>query len=271
MDQRNRWTTTKSATKRFATGWAIVSATLVLTRTDPSQAQIRVIDQGELRVTRRGTVVAREEFSISQVNSGGRLGLRLTATAYYPPRRTRITVSPQVDIGQDSQPTFAQFGDPRGPQPLIQIWLGPQRITVHRVSQTGETWRESPGAERFLVADDSVQSLYAVPLSFAPGPIRIVAPRTGTQRDYSLTDAGVQSTNVDGTDLELRHIVLTSESDVRHLWYDTVGRLMKVEVPMLGFIAYRVGPPPRSNPSQAFPPPAEMPQPEQQQPKTEHH
>ena len=45
---------------------------------------------------------------------------------------------------------------------------------------------------------------------------------------------------VDGQSLKLRHLILSAGVLQRHLWYDELGRLMKVEIPSRNIYAERV-------------------------------
>ncbi|MCH7682078.1 MAG: hypothetical protein IIB35_00005, partial [Gemmatimonadetes bacterium] len=51
---------------------------------------------------------------------------------------------------------------------------------------------------------------------------------------------GLEETAVQGRLRELVHLVLSAGTDVRHLWYDTDGRLMKVEIPAQRLTAVRL-------------------------------
>ena len=212
-----------------------------LLATDPLVAQGRTFDQGTLRVTIDGTDVAREEFSILQGSSfDGGSGFRLLATAFYPPRRTRVTIPSSVDLGPDSLPRLAQFGPITGRDVVTRAQFGPRRLTLRTRRSTGETFREYPGVLRNWVVDDSLLSLYALPPGTAPGTVRLVSPRQGSRVDFVLTDRGLEETAVGTRTRSLRHLVLSAAADVRHLWYDG-GRLMKVEIPARRLVAEREG------------------------------
>ena len=93
-----------------------------------------------------------------------------------------------------------------------------------------------------MIVDDSVFALYAVPPGTASGTVRLVSPRRDVRENYDLTNRGVEETVVAGERMKLLHLVLTRGADVRHLWYDASGRLMKVEIPSRQLYAERVLP-----------------------------
>ena len=211
-----------------------------LPTTAPVAAQGRTFDEGVLRVTIGGRDVAREEFSIRQGRSfDGGTGYQLLATAFYPPRRTRVTIPSSVDLGPDSLPRLAQFGPITGVDLVTQAQFGPRILILKTRRSAGETFREYPGVSRNWVVDDSLLSLYALPPGTDTGTVRLVSPRQGSRVDFLLTDRGVEETVVGTRRRSLRHLVLTAATDVRHLWYDAGGRLMKVEIPARRLVAER--------------------------------
>ncbi len=145
-----------------------------------------------------------------------------------------------VELGADSLPRVVQFEASNGDDRRVLAQFGARRLTIRTISAEGESAREYPAAGRNLVVDDSVFSLYAVPPGTASGPVRLVSPRNDTRTDYQLTDRGTESTLVAGERLSLRHLVFTAGTDVRHVWYDAAGRLMKVEIPSRRLVAERV-------------------------------
>ena len=224
---------------------AQAAVALVLLRALPlsqvAMAQGRILDEGVLRVVANRIEVAREQFSVIQGVEGG-AGLYITATAFYPPRRTRITISPTLTLGPDSLPRAIQFDANSGADERIVARVGRRRITISRFSSQGESTREYPGAPRIMIVDDSVFALYAVPPGTAPGAVRLVSPRRDTHEDYQLEDHGFEQTMVNGQSLTLRHLILSAEGLQRHLWYDDLGRLMKVEIPSRNIYAERMLP-----------------------------
>ena len=229
------------ATLRCAQAAVALVLLRVLPLSQAALAQGRIIDEGVLRVVANRIEVARERFSVTQggVVEGG-AGLQITATAFYPPRRTRITISPFLTLGPDSLPRTIQFDATNGDDERIVARVARRRITISRISSRGESTREYPGAPRTMMVDDSVFALYAVPPGTAPGAVRLVSPRHDTHEDYQLEDHGFAQTMVDGQSLKLRHLILSAGVLQRHLWYDDLGRLMKVEIPSRNIYAERM-------------------------------
>lgn len=221
-------------------GWFLwVPATAAILAPQALPAQSRNVDEGTLRIRIGATDVAREEFSILRGRSttgGG--GFRILATAFYPPRRTRVTMTDSVLLGPDSLPRLADFlpAQPNGVRTVTQF--GPRILTQRMMEPGGESFREYPGVDRNWVVDDSMATLYAVPPGTHDGPVRLVS-RQGERSDFQLTNRGNEETDVAGRRRVLLHLVLTRGDDTRHLWYDG-GRLMKVEIPARRLVAERI-------------------------------
>ena len=219
-------------------------AVALVTVSPPASSQGRILDEGVLRVRIGRAEVAREEFSVTLGGSSeGRLGYRIAATAFYPPRRTRVVIAPAVDIGADSQPRLVEFEARTADAIRTIAQIGPQRLTIRRFWLGGENFIEHPSSPRALVVDDSVFALYAIPPGLTSGDVLLIAPRTDIRLAARLDNLGRGETVVDGTRYVLLHLVLTAGTDTRHLWYDDDGRLMKVEIPSRGLSAERVASP----------------------------
>ena len=140
-------------------------------------AQGRASDQGTPRVRIGATYVAREEFSIWQGHStSGGLCFRISATAFYPPHRTKVTISPAVELGPDSQPRLTQFPPMTRSNVRTVAQFGPRILILRRFWTSGESFREHSGVTRNWGVDDSVLALYAVPPAPRRGPCAWYCP-----------------------------------------------------------------------------------------------
>jgi hypothetical protein len=175
--------------------------------------QIPVTDEGVFVIRAGGEVVGREQFTLRSAG-GGEVPREITLSlvSNYPPAPPRRTVASFL----------------------------PRRMTVRMATASGAAAREYPGGSGYLVADDSVFSLYAAALEREPGPVQVFYPRTGERRPATLEDRGTEATTLAGEPRDdLRHLVLRSEATSYHLWYDSQGRLIKVGVPGVGLVAER--------------------------------
>lgn len=207
-------------------------AALLLTASGP---QGPVVDAGTLVISRGGVAVGREEFTVRRGTSSGPDGFTIATTARYSVLRS-IALSPVVELGPDTLPVQVQFDVFGDGQARVYVRFAPRRITVRVVRPSGESAWELPATGRTLVADDSVFGLYAI--RPAPGPLQILTPRNGQRTPAELVRLGTERTTLQGVSHQLEHWVLRGK-DVRHLWYDQAGRLMRVELPGLSLTAER--------------------------------
>ena len=126
------------------------------------------------------------------------------------------------------------FGDG---QARAYAQFGPRRITIRVVHPGGESARELPAMGAVTLVDDSVFALHAVPP--ARRARQAVAVRSGARLPVEVLERGVERTAIQGIPRDLRHEVLRTGSDERHLWYDQDGKLMKVEAPGVSLTAER--------------------------------
>lgn len=214
---------------------AVVLGALMAIPTIPPQGPI--LDAGTLVISRGGSVVGREEFTVRRGRSSGPEGFTITSTASYPPSSPSVRLSPVVELGPDSIPVQVQFDVHGDGQSRAYAQFGPRRITIRVVHPGGESARELPAVGGEILADDSVFSLHAIPP--ARGTRHAVMPRSGTRLPAEVAGGGVERTTVQGVPRELRHVVLRIGTQDRHLWYDQDGKLMKVEAPGVSLTAER--------------------------------
>lgn len=205
-----------------------------------SAREPQVLDAGRLLIRRGEEVIGSEEFSLRRGRASGGEGYTLAARASYPPRGTRVALAPVVELGPDSLPALVQFDVLGEGQRRVYARFGSRRLTIRIVRPDGEAAREYPASPRSWVADDSVFALYAIPPGRTPGEIDLVHPRTERRSTARLSDRGTERVLMGGVAHTLHHLVLETSEGPRHLWYDSSGRLMKVELPALNLEAERV-------------------------------
>lgn len=192
---------------------ALVAALLVAT-TGLLSAQQGHRDSGRLVVRTAGSVVGEEEFALEIERDGDGAGeVTLVVTGSYPadgPRRAAAT-------------------------------FGPRRITVRIAVGGTEVAREYPRAGRALVVHDGLLGLLAMAGRLDPGPVTLITPPSGSRRDGTLEDLGMERLEAGGA--QLRHLVLRGGDAVVDLWFDPAGRLVRIAVPDRGLVADRVSRP----------------------------
>ncbi len=232
---------------RCSTSHILPFAVLLGLTVQPSDAvpQRRLIDSASFVVSRGSAEIGREELRIHQGRpseaGGGHMGTgySVSTTAYYPSNRSYATAASMVQFDSDSQPSSAWMELEGGGQPNVFVDLTARRITVRTRTSAGESASQYPRSARLLVVDDSLLAVFAALPGRAPGTVTLFYPRTGRRSQASLKDLGTETTLFEGSERQLRHWTLGSGDLLRHLWYDSLGRLMKIEMPSADLTATR--------------------------------
>ncbi|SRR3954469_10892937 len=204
------------------------------------------VDEGVFVVRQDTLEVARESFrlSVGRVTAGG-TGWSLATTVRYDRARPVIVLAPILEVNGDTMPVTLQYdvADPRQPSRVLGQ-LGRGRFTVRYVTRETERAREFATGNRALVLDDSVFALYLFAgwiASTESTALTAIIPRSLRREDIQVQDHGVSPTTLNHDPARLRHVIVTREGGQSvHLWLDTAGRLMKVEIPSTHVTAERL-------------------------------
>lgn len=193
------------------------------------------LDEGTLLVRQDTAEIGREAFRLSSARGGGG-GWTLACTVRYDRTRPIVVLNPILELGADSLPESLEYtvADPREPLRILgQLVRG--RFSVRLLGRHTERAREFPAPARVVVLDDAVFSLY-LPAAWQAGPTPVpvtgIFPRAGRRERLALQDMGVEPTTLNRAPASLRHITVTGGANqLVHLWLDSAGHLLKVEVP----------------------------------------
>ena len=201
-----------------------------------------VVDEGSFTITQQGAPYGRESFRIVRTPAPG--GQVFRATGQGALGDNRITSI----LGTDSSGVPVTYSsDLLLNGRLVQRLQGrgrPGRFSVLSSTTAGEAAREYVlDAGALLVDGDVMHHYYFVPLA-ARGRLSIIAPRSGRQLSFQVTDAGRENLEISGRAIDSRHFSLTTTDGLRRdVWVDGQGRLLKVVLPDRGLIAVRDDPP----------------------------
>lgn len=223
----------------------LVAAFASAVQLQPISAQGRVLDRAVFLVSRGSDLIGREEYRLhkGQLSEVGATmvstGFTVSVTAYYPSSRSYASATSIVHLSQDSLPSGARLDLDGSGQPNAFVDFTARRITVRNRTAAGESAGQYPRPERVLLADESLMSMLAVLPGTTPGPMALFYPRTGRMSRVQLADHGAESTLVSDDERVLRHLSIEARDLEWHLWYDSRGRLVKLEIPTDGLTAIR--------------------------------
>ena len=200
-----------------------------------------LIDDGTFTVSRKGSPIGREAFRIARVPAPGGQVYRATGTTVLEDRRYTTalgTDSTGVPVSYEGRLTVG------GKSLRIEGRGRPGRFSVLSQTTGGESAREyvlENGA--LLMEDDVFLHFFFVPLAAASTQITVIAPSTTQQRTFAVALVGPEAVDIAGVKVPGRRFSISSEGDIREVWVDDLGRLLKVSIPGKNLIALRDDPP----------------------------
>lgn len=201
-----------------------------------------VVDEGTFTISRAGVPVGRESFRVIRAPAPGGQVYQATGTSVIG--ETKATSR----LGTDSagRPVAYESDVTEGGQ-LVQRLRGrgrPSRFSVLAQTRTGESAREYVLPNGTLVLDEDVfHQFFFVGLAAESGELVVISPRTAQQNVMRLRAGAEETVEIAGRALTARRYLLEDARGPRHVWIDSEGRLLKVEIPDRGYVALRDDPP----------------------------
>ena len=223
----------------------LAAALVIASLPQPAESQSRVLDRAVFVVSRGSDIIGREEFRLhlGQLSEFGAsltsTGFTVSVSAYYPSSRSYASATSLVHLNRDSLPSDARLDLDGSGQPNAFVDFTSRRITVRNRTSAGESAGQYPRPDRVLLVDDSLLSMLAMLPGTIPGPLTLFYPRTGRMMRVQLADHGTEATMLTDGERQLKHLIVESNDLSWHLWYDSQGRLMKLEIPADGLTAIR--------------------------------
>lgn len=233
---------TRSGIRSGALLLACVPAAVAATASAARAAQ--VTDRGTFLITVDGLEAGEEEFLIQRSPSGARAqgtvtmrdGRKVITLLELTGPALRLSTYRASATARDSPgDTSSVFVAARADGALDARLTGPW----------GEEVREYRTRASTVVLDDGLAHHYfvlATAISGGPaGALHLVAPLARSEEDAVNVDVAPETIRVDGESLEATRVRLGAGDAARSAWFDGGGRLVRVAVPALGFVAQRAG------------------------------
>ena len=209
----------------------------------PLSAQGVVVDQGRFSVTLQGRAAGGEEFSIRRAGFGrddylyANSVIRLRHDGGEQEIRTLLRAAPPDGVTEEYQATVT------GPEPM-ELGLtrdrGGRRYRVLIRSQQGEENRELPARPNTRTLDLVAAHHYYFLRDLREGSaVHVVEPRGRRQLTLEVGAWAEVEVQLETGAVTARHVVLSSGEDRRLVWFDRLGRVIRVEIPASGYVAER--------------------------------
>ncbi len=217
-------------------------ATLLLALgTLPLSGQVVVLDEGSFRLHVDGSPVGTETFSIRRVGLGNEAELIAVSQVQYDDGS--LVMRPTLSTDAAFRPVRYENQVSGLRESTVVLALAGRRYTATVVSAQGEAASEFRAAPRTLIVAPRVATLYYF-LSPLLGEVGVeisgIEPEQGGRPAFLLASVTSERRAHGDETLSMRLATLQSGADVRRIWFDEQGRVMRVEVPSQGFVAVRV-------------------------------
>lgn len=205
-------------------------------------AQFGASDTGAFDVRIGGRSVGTEEFNIQQ--SGGGSGAEIVATGrvnlVIPTGTLDLTTSLRTTGFQAEPVSYEVAIGGSSPRKIVGS-VGNGRFSARIATPSGEQLREYVVSSGATVLDDAVaHHYYFLARRMRNGRIPIIVPRENRQVLATVRDVGEEQVTLADTTVTLYHLEVEPDGgEIRHVWLDDLGRVIKVEIPSSGYMAVR--------------------------------
>lgn len=200
-----------------------------------------ILDEGRFALFVEGREVGSESFSIHRLGMGESARILATATVAVDGLEMRPTLEARPDFvvtAYQNEVTGARRGE-------LSVVLNGNRYVSRMSSAEGEMQREYRAAPRTAVLENRVSHHYFFVARFidsGSGPVVALSPFDGEQSRLELVSSESEPFQLGGEPVDARHIRLQGGGVMRELWIDDQGRVLRVEIPSIGFRAERLPP-----------------------------
>jgi hypothetical protein len=207
----------------------------------PTAAQGVIVDQGQFAVTLGGASAGTETFSIRRAGLGREDAIFANATVSLNRAGTPQVISPVLRATPPAGIAIEYQVEVVGADALE---LGLRRTgrryvtTIH--SGLGEEQREFAADPETRILEADVAHLYYFLRDASPGSVTpVIVPRSRARLELTAGPPADEDLHVGTTVLAARRVEFTSAADRRVVWFDRLGRVLRVEVPATGYVAER--------------------------------
>lgn len=206
-------------------------------------AQNVTLDEGSFSVSLAGGGTGTETFTVRRAGSGE--DARVIAQGHIQwslPSGARDVV-PLLEARGRALGVYAYQVEVSGDE-REEIYLRTEgrRFVANVRSDAGEQQREFRFRPGSVILEEAVAHQYfllAPALAAGAESLWVLTPRAGDVSSFTIAVQTDASVRVGSQPVNATHVTLTSGEDVREVWLDDQGRVLRLEVPALGFVANR--------------------------------
>lgn len=199
------------------------------------------LDAGTYELLLNGELVGLERFVVQNDGAAVRAAARLTSNrdaAGLVPGETRLL------LDQAFRPDRYELKPSAGSLGSVVGLRRANRLRVQTESADGERVKEFVAPEGLVILERGFAHHYFLLLALVRGgaagdQLSLVVPSEGRQFRATVRDEGEESVPLDGESVAARRYVIEGGGETHTVWASADGRILRVEIPGLGWAARR--------------------------------
>lgn len=218
---------------------SILVTTLVMAT--PVRGQGIVVDEGTFRMSVAGRDVGTEEFTIRRAGIGRDDAFFANGVITRGSSVDRQEINPLLRASPPDGVAAGYQVNVSGRDALdFQMTMVGRRYVAVARSPRGDEEREFAAHPNTRILDRDVAHHYYFLRDVREGEeIHVIEPRTRSQMTLTVERRTEDEIQIGGRTTPARRIELRSDEETRIVWFDRLGRVLRVEIPALGYVAER--------------------------------
>jgi hypothetical protein len=211
------------------------------------EAQGVVVDEGTFAVSLNGRSAGTEEFTIRRAGLNRDDAIFVTGTADLrrdgASQQVRSLLRATPDEGlpkcEGTEPCYQV--DVEGSQALsLRLGLSGRRYVARIIDSVGEEIREFPAAPGTRILEVDMAHLYYALRDVTEGQsVPVISPRDRSRTTLVMGASTSESIQLGPNLIDARRVEFNAGEDHRIVWFDRLGRVLRVSVPARGYLAER--------------------------------
>jgi len=202
-----------------------------------------VVDEGIFEILINGRRAGTEDFIIRRSGVGPNVQMIATAEITITTPGERLDLRPALQVvGRVMTVSAYQIKISGSRKEEVFVTPGNGRFLLRMRSDRGDQERELRMAPGTFLLDTNVAHQYyflSQRLLVTNRPLPIIVPREARQYEFVVTDSARESVQIAGQTVDSRHLRLSVGQEIREIWVDLKGKVLKVTDSSSGYTAVR--------------------------------
>jgi hypothetical protein len=221
--------------------FALALAVSALAQPGRGAAQSVVVDEGTFAVSLRGAPAGTEQFAIRRAGVGDDAIVIANAVILLDRGAGPMELRPLLEVTPlDDASVNYQLKVSGSETSELSVRVAGRRYVARIRTDAGEEEREFLARPGTRIVEEGVAHQYYFLRGVREGSTTpVIEPRTRRQVQLTASAAADEEITLGATTVRARKLTLTAGDDVRHVWFDAQGRVLRVEIPAQGYVAER--------------------------------